>query len=176
MSQLDRSFGRLRDLPCWGVKRGFGSFLTFEFGEPRLVIREPIGAGLAMSSAGRRVIRRRTAYARGEWHLWIYCCHWGVFEGERLVGDCSSNRRIDRAAGFLNGQKVESLTISPKGMRCAFQFDLGGRLETRPFDRKSEQWMLYEPSGRVLAVRADRTMSYVGAKRRADEQTWHRID
>jgi hypothetical protein len=37
MNQIERSFARLRTKPCWGVSRGFGSFLTLEFGPPRLL-------------------------------------------------------------------------------------------------------------------------------------------
>jgi hypothetical protein len=41
-----------------------------------------------------------------------------------------------------------------------FEFDLGGRLETRPRDRKSEQWLLYTPSGKVLTLRADKRFKF----------------
>ena len=52
ISQIERSFSKLDGMPCWGVSRGFGSFFVLEFGEPRLVVREPM---LPMAGASRRV-------------------------------------------------------------------------------------------------------------------------
>jgi hypothetical protein len=161
MSVIDKAFAPLAPLPCWGVKRGHGTFLTFEFGEPTLMIRE--GARV------RRALARRLAYPRGQWHLWLYCCAWRVTDGEREVGDWSSSARIDRSARFLNGQKITSVYLKPRGARTTFVFDLGGRLETRPYDRTSEQWFLYEPSGKVLEWRADRRYSYNSSK---EESVW----
>jgi hypothetical protein len=61
-------------------------------------------------------------------------------------------------------------------MRTVFEFDLGGTLETKPYDRTSEQWLLYEPNGNVLAVRADRQYSYGLGNRHPDKIRWFKID
>ena len=160
MKIVEKTFAPLASLPCWGVKRGHGTFLTFEFGDPSLEIREPITPEESVEPEVRRLLRRRLAYAKGQWHLWVYCCAWRVTEGTREVGDWSSDRRIDRAAAFLNGQKLTAVKLNPRGARTTFTFDLGGSLETQPYDRRGEQWLLYEPSGKVLVWRADRQYSY----------------
>jgi hypothetical protein len=160
MRLVQKAFAPLAALPCWGVKRGHGTFLTFEFGDPVLEIREPITPKEATSKEVLRLLRRRLAYPKGQWHLWVYCCAWSVREGTREVGDWSSNARIDRAAAFLNGQKLTTVNFNSRGARTTFIFDLGGSLETRPYDRRGEQWLLYEPSGKVLVWRADRQYSH----------------
>jgi len=48
------------------------SFLTFEFGEPYLHVLEP----KPNAKTGIYSKRRITVY--GQWHLWIYCCHWDL--------------------------------------------------------------------------------------------------
>jgi hypothetical protein len=105
-------------------------------------------------------MQHRVVTVCGQWHLWIHSCEWVVLSDSKVVGDSSSNRRIDRAAKFLNGQKLVSAKLAPRGARTVFEFDLGGRLETKPFNRTGEQWLLFEPSGNVLALRADRKISY----------------
>ena len=160
MTVIERAFAPLFHLPCWGVARGHGSFLTMEFGEPELVIREPIVAGPEVGARIRKMLARRVVYPRGQWHLWIYCCAWRATDGRRQIGDWSSKARIDRSAQFLNGQRLTSVTLNQRGARAAFAFDLGGHLETQPYDRTSEQWLLYEPTGKVLIWRADRRYSH----------------
>src|SRR5215217_5037296 len=125
MNQIERSFKRFRGKPCWGVKRGYGSFLTFEFGKPRLEIREPKSLGSSASGRLRESYSRRLATVHGDWHLWIYCCDWVVRKGDVVIGDSSSARRVDRAAAFLDGQKLLSATLRPRGARTHFEFDLG---------------------------------------------------
>lgn len=115
-------------------------------------------------------------YVRGDWHLWVYCCDWAVFNGSKLIGDSASNARMDRAAAFLDGQKLLSARVIARGVRSIFEFDLGARLETRPYDRTSEQWMLFEPKGNVLAVRADKRYSYGRGNRHPDRMKWLAID
>jgi hypothetical protein len=61
-------------------------------------------------------------------------------------------------------------------MRSYFEFDLGGRLETKPFDRTREQWLLYEPNGNVLSVRADKRYSYGSGDRQPNQERWLAID
>jgi hypothetical protein len=48
-TQIERVVRRLYGKPCWGVKPGFGSFLTLEFGKPNLEVREPVVASKATS-------------------------------------------------------------------------------------------------------------------------------
>ena len=151
---IAEAFRPLAELPCWGVKRGYGTFLTFEFGSPKLVVREPIVASAGASERVRRLLARRNVYVSGQWHLWIYCCEWEVYEHGRKVGDSSSPGKVDRAARLLNGQKLTAARLSSRGVRTTLEFDLGARLETAPYDRTSEQWNLYEPSGDVLTLRA----------------------
>lgn len=175
MNQIDKSFETLRGKPCWGVKRGYGSFLTLEFGSPHLVIREPHSPADTVSRRVRKVLARRIVRARGRWHLWIYCCEWRVSSNGIVVGDSTTSRRIDRAARELNGQKLLDVLINSRGARTRFVFDLGAELETKPFDRSSEQWLLYEPGGGVLAWRADRRYQYGPGNRPPGELKWRTL-
>jgi hypothetical protein len=123
-------------LPAWDVKQGHGSFLTFEFGEPKLKISE------RRSKDGGL---RRSAYVRGEWHLWIYCCHWRALQhGAQLAWSEDTREVIDRAAATLNGQKLKAVTVDPAEGRSTFTFDLGGSIETWPYgdDPADEQWII----------------------------------
>jgi hypothetical protein len=172
MKRFDLSFSRLVGKPCWEVKRGFGSFLTIEFGEPHLEVREP-RESTSESKKVRDLMSRRTVHVRGEWHLWIYCCHWAVFDGSgKLVGDASSKKAIDRAAKYLNGQALVAGALVPRGMRTVLEFDLGATLETKPYNRTDEQWMLYEPEGKLLTVRADKRYSYGSEDRQPEKVRW----
>lgn len=172
MRIIERALGKLANLPAWNVRRGHGTSLTFEFGQPRLFVREPVELPAERSLRVRRLFARRTVHLRGEWHLWIHSGDWSVYDESRLVGDCTTPRRMDRAAAFLDGQKLIDCRIVVRGMRCIFQFDLGGRLETMPLDRSSEQWMLFEPDERVLTVRADERCSHEPANAPPDRIRW----
>lgn len=148
-------FQKIYGEPCWSVRPGYGSFLTFEFGKPHLVVREPIVAREGASAKVRESLARRNVHARGEWHLWIYCCNWEVISNGRRIGDSSTKARIRQAANVLDGQKLTRFSISPQKLQSVFEFDLGATLKTEPYDKVSEQWLLYEPSDKVLVVRAD---------------------
>jgi hypothetical protein len=153
---LEMAFRRIYGKPCWGVKRGYGSFLTFEFGNPHLVVHEPVTASGTVSRGVREALARRRAFAHGQWYLWIYCCSWKVLSRGRTVAHSeSSDAKIKRAAEFLNGQKLVGFSILSRKLQCIFEFDLGGTLKTQPFDKEGEQWLLYEPSKKVLSLRAD---------------------
>ncbi len=169
-------FEELYGKPCWGVKQGFGSFLTMEFGKPHLEIREPIIASTGASKKVRASLAKRGAYVHGDWHLWIYCCAWEVlFNDKQIAHSESSDNRIKRATNFLDGQKLLRFSIVPRGMRCTFEFDLGGILKTWPYGRRHEQWLLYEPSGKVLTLRADKYFSHDPSNRPENKTDWKPI-
>jgi hypothetical protein len=146
---LDAYVRPILGLPAWGVKHGHGSFLTFEFGQPILK-----GEERRQSHDGRL---RRSALVHGEWHLWIYCCHWRASEGGRqLAWSEDDDEAIGRAAAALNGQKLTAVNVSPTDGRSTFTFDLGGSLETWPYgdDPKTEQWIIHGRT-EVFVYRAD---------------------
>jgi hypothetical protein len=175
MNRIERSFAKVRGRPCWGVTPGVGSFLTLEFGAPRLVVREPISPATAVSARVRRLLGRRRVWVCGRWHLWIYCCDWDVVVDGRIVGGSTTKRRMARASRELDGQRLVEVRVKLRGARTRFVFDLGAELETRPYDRSSEQWLLYEPDGHVLALRADRKYSYGVGDRTPREGDWRTL-
>ena len=121
-------------LNAWGVKQGHGSFLTFEFGQPKSEI------------GGYRSGSRKSAHVRGQWHLWIYCCDWKVRQdGMQLASSEHDEKAIGRATAALNGRKLMCVSVLPESGRSSFTFDLGGSLETWPYgdDATQEQWMIY---------------------------------
>ena len=173
---FERVFKRIYGKPCWGVRPSYGSFLTLEFGKPHLEIREPVVASRNASAKVRESLARRGACPKGEWHLWIYCCDWVVLFNRKRIGDSSTKLRIRRAADFLNGQKLIRFVILPRRGQSVFEFDLGTTLKTRPYDRKSEQWLLYEKgSRRVLLVRADGCYMYKRCDLPRNQRDWRPI-
>jgi hypothetical protein len=165
------TFAKLYGFPCWGVKPGLFPSLTMEFGEPHLEIREPQPPKPQWSPRTREHFARRLVVVHGAWHLWVYCCDWIVFLYGRSVGDSSSRKCVQKAADALDGQALVSADVRVRGCRTVFEFDLGGRLVTRPYDRKSEQWLLYTPSGKVLNLRADKQFKFAQADG-SEEARW----
>jgi len=137
------------------VRHGHGSFLTLEFGQPRLEVSEHT----EKARVGRR--RRRVVAVYGDWHLWVYCCHWFVFrDGERVGYSEGTDASIGRAVRTLDGQRLTGVAVNQLPGRSVFTFDLGATLHTRPYsaprtDPLLEQWSLYEPGGTVLTLRGD---------------------
>ena len=153
----------------WLVERGHGSFLTMEFGEPRIEVRE------AVPHATSAALRRPGAWPRGDWHLWIYCCQWRIEEGGvPLAHSESTDAAIDKAARAINGQILTDVSIdAPRGM-SRFIFELGTVLETSRLDADdiSESWLLYTPIGRVLTYRDDGLYSWSEGSTEPDDEVW----
>lgn len=158
--------------PCWNVKPGLGSFLTLEFGKPRLVVREPTPARKRLSPKVRDLLTRRQVDVHGEWHLWVYHCDWEVRRWGKVVADSSAKLLIRRAANLLNGQRLIRFSILPDSVQSVFAFDLGARLTTYPYDKKSEQWMIFNPAQKVLSLRADGRYKYVRSDLAANDRAW----
>ncbi len=76
LRKVQEVFRPLYGTPCWNARHGHGSFITFEFGQPHLHVREPSEPDPSRSPAVQRMLRRRTVFVHGEWHLWIYQLHW----------------------------------------------------------------------------------------------------
>jgi hypothetical protein len=150
--------------------------MTFEFGLPELIIREPSPAPSGASSEMKARYARRLVTLRGSWHLWIYCCNWQItLNGVLAAHSESSDGRIAHAASGLDGQKLLAVNRDFRPGTWTFTFDLGGTLKTWPYegDPTVEQWYLFErTSGNVLAVRADDHASYGPGDESPDEVVW----
>lgn len=166
--QIASAFAPILGRPAWQVKQGHGSFLTLEFGEPRLEIDE---------TKELRGCRYRIVTIRGDWHLWIYCCNWNIFQdGKRLAHSESDNQTIKKATNQLDGQYLERLSMEPGTVATRFEFDLGGVLSTLPYedddDMPDEQWMLFEPSGDVVSIRSGNRFSHQSGDTLPNEVQW----
>jgi len=165
LNALKNHIDPLIDLPCWGVRQGYGSFLTFEFGEPRLEVYERHREGRL----------HRQAFVTGQWHLWIYCCHWRILQDEAQLAWSEDDRDvIERATGRINGQKLLDVAISPEDGRSTFMFDLGGSLETWPYGKDStdEQWSIMAITDTV-SYRADGLYSHHSNDTPCTQVEWH---
>ena len=112
--------------PCWNVRQGHGSFLTLEFGQPRLEVREPLEAPGA-SPRVRQLLARRQVTVGGGWHLWIYCCGWRLSQnGEDLAWWSSVEEKVEVGCRELDGQALREIVLSPDRGAARFRFDLGG--------------------------------------------------
>lgn len=168
---LNQLFSGLIAVPSWNVKKGHGSFVTFEFGSPSIEISpvRPIKATPEFPAS-----QERTVAVHGEWHLWIYCCAWEVSqEGTSVSHDGSSDKAIDTACRVLDGQAIKEIQINHRTKETIFTFDLGGRLVTRPYgDEVLEQWHLYCPDGKVFTFRSDGKYSFETGECPSEEEQW----
>ncbi len=166
--QIAAAYGPILGCPAWQVKKGHGSFLTLEFGEPRLEIREP---------REDRHFRNRNVTICGDWHLWIYCCNWAIAQnGKHLAHSESDDEAIAKATAQLDGQCLKRLWMEPGTVVTHFEFDLGAVLKTFPYDddddEPNEQWMLFEPSGDVLSVRSDNQFCHGSGETPPNGEQW----
>jgi hypothetical protein len=173
---VEQVFYPLYGLPCWNAKSGYSGSLTMEFGNPFLQIREPRLSRDSLTPDTPEYWAHRLVTVRGQWHLWIHSCAWQVFTGQKRVGHSnlsgSSKRPIDRAAHELDGQKLVHIEVGPQGKTTVFEFDLGSRLESKPYNQTSDQWLLYEPSGYVFSLRGDGYYSHNPGNMPPDEKLY----
>lgn len=163
-------------LPCWGVDRIQGSILSFEFGQPRLVVREP-RASKSSSERVRRRLAQRVVKPVGEWHLLIYACHWRILMwGEVLAEDTSKTDAMDAAIRELSGQKLTRLALDAGSCTTTFMLDLGATLTTWPIENDFDDlWSLYASDGQVLSYRSDGCYSLGLASVERGQEIWHRV-
>lgn len=172
---LGDAFGPIIGSPAWLVRRGHGSFLTLEFGEPHLKIREPkVAPPEITNEQARTALQRRLVIPRGDWHLWIYCCHWRVLSTNTEVAWSESpDAEIDKAARILDGRHLVSVEVDPSKGTSVFKFEQGAHLQTWPYGKGAdEQWMLCMKSGDVFRYREDGFYSLGPRSTSPDEVVW----
>ena len=181
MTVVTAAFEPMLDKPSWLVRQGHGSFLTLEFGDPVLTVKPPRERPVFLGEAVPPRLLWREAYVRGTWHLWIYCCEWSLtVGGAEMAHSESDDTTMARALGVLNGQALVRVEVDAHDGSTEFAFDLGCSLTTQPappgsYSDPVRQWMLYQPSGQVLSVRADGTYNDSPGTNDPNDAVWSRI-
>lgn len=159
---VEKWFRRLYGHPCWGLEWSRQMNFSINFGKPSLKVREPY-VTRSQFQVVQDLSSRRLVTVRGEWWLWLWCCHWQLsMNTDILATGSSSIRRIEKGMSQLSGQKLVSLSVNERTGFTRFDFDLGCHLHCRRFERdsKDELWTLYRPSGYVLSVHGNGTFCH----------------
>jgi hypothetical protein len=159
MPTVAEVFGPLVGKWAWQVKRGYGSFLTMEFGNPHLEIREP---RLVSADALRQVrenFQRRRVTVVGDWHLWIQYCDWEIRTANHSISSVITDNPylIDECLDELNGQILTSATGGAEDVSSILQFDLGGIVQISPPSESPDGplWTLYQYNAATFALGSD---------------------
>jgi hypothetical protein len=139
---------------AWMVQRGFGSFLTMEFGKPHLLVSQPIVPRYSRSARVKRALKRRKVYVTGDWYFWIQC-EWKIStQTGTLTSDHRSGTRRDECLLDLNGQTLLSVARARRRHSLRFKFDLGGELEMWPTPGLDDwHWSLHGWNGEIVTFR-----------------------
>ena len=135
------------------VRRGYGTFLTLEFGSPHLVVREPIVASPEAPPRVRKRLARRRVTVAGDWHLWVQYAQWKIqTENYSTASEDADAALIEGALEELDGQRLTSSSEGPEPHSCILRFDLNASLHIRPSsETDDDQWSIYEANGRIAS-------------------------
>lgn len=116
-------------LSPWDVKKGVGSFITFEFGE-RLTIK-----------------KNNESIERGSIHLWIYLCDWEIFNLNKsiLCSDNLSDATSDLIKIFI-GKRLMDIKVDniSRIIDFVFESELCVKLFfTQAYEEDDEMFILY---------------------------------
>ncbi len=119
-------------LPVWEPSIGHGSFLTIQFGAPR------------MASGG---------YTEGEFHLWVFDALWQIREGTKIIAHSEEDRiTMEAGARLLEGASLQSFLFDRERMTLSLRFDRH-ELEIPPSgEPEMEEWFLFLEDGSVITA------------------------
>jgi len=134
-----RCFDPLIGKRPWQASLGWGSFLTFDFGQ--------------------RV--KQGQFWHGSWHLWLYMCAWSLNDVHgQIVSADSPSVSIGRAVNRLSAHALTNVEIERRGRCTTFEFGKRFSLRCVPFGQgeevnnidPAEYWMLFMLRHRVLVA------------------------
>jgi hypothetical protein len=142
---IDELLQRLVGQYAWSTRRGFGTFLTLQFGEPHRDIREPIQASENDNATVKRALGRRRVSIKGDISLWIRDSRWSISNMDMAVDWTSDAALVERMLVFhLDSQKV--LSAERRVDETVLEFDLGTTLRMGksmfPGDIESALWSI----------------------------------
>ncbi|WP_148293024.1 hypothetical protein [Comamonas sp. B-9] len=151
-SLLAEHFSLLAAQPCWQCTANYGSWLSLHFGQPRIVVREPVPNAKALA------MRRRRADVQGDFLLWIEMAAWEYSEDDKpLLHSEQPRESLQQAAARLQGQCISGVRLLHARTETIFDFDQGGQLRVWPHgDARADDplWHLYLPE-KILTLQAN---------------------
>jgi len=150
----------------WNAAGGFGTFLTFEFGEPHLSVLEPITPKHRYNARVERAMRRRRVTVKGDLHLFIEQADWRI---STVNGSTNSDEDPDDWwkpwLDDISGQKLAAVEVPAPGY-VTLRFDMGGVLEVWPVGgTDSDVWTLHRWQGGSIGCRPDGVLEIEQKKR-----------
>ena len=131
---------------AWGVKLGYGSFITANFGSL-------IDLGDNISS--------------GEWHLWVRHAYWRLEkENQVLVASEDDRENIEKYVSVISGLKLDTFEINPSTLETIFSFSEGVKVVITPtsyLQDKYDYWLFFTATGNVLTIGPGIKFSYENA-------------
>jgi hypothetical protein len=145
MNTVERLFAPIIGQIVWSTKRGHGSFLTLEFGNPHLAVREPIKTKLLLGRP-KAALERRHVICSGQWGLWITYSNWKVSAEGTTCEHQDEPDRVDKVLQAIDGQRLLAVKFAIQTKTLTIQFDRAGSIHTWPpentDERADELWAL----------------------------------
>jgi hypothetical protein len=125
----------------WDVSTSkIGSFLTFEFGS-------------------RLPPKRPNLKPYGEWHLWVYCCHWNVSLNDTIILNQGFSRILKSSIiDKLENRCVLSVDFDIKTFITTFVFEGGYIMRLIPNKDNLIDWIFFTPEF-VFTLKPNKTWS-----------------
>jgi hypothetical protein len=157
---------------AWSARRGYGTFLTLQFGKPHRDVREPIQAGENADATVKRTLGRRLVSIKGDISLWIRDSQWSIFNKDVAVNWTSDATLVEQMLVFhLDGQKV--LSSDRRADETVLEFDLGTTLRLGksmfPGDVESALWSISLREGPSASLLDGGEVIYWSRTRRDDD-------
>ena len=122
--------------PIWQVKKGIGSFLTFDLGEKI-----------------EKKKRDATVFFSGSIHLWIYMCDWKILKKGKVVTQSSADEKeILESLYFFENRFIISISRINEN-EIHFQFSQDATLVLNGndaiYEKDCDFFILYTPIGNI---------------------------
>ncbi len=142
-AELKRYFTPLFGKSPRRARLGYGSFVTFDFGQAS----------------------RQNHRLRYEWHLWIQYVEWQLTWKNKKIADSESMRRLMQAAvERLETRELSKVLHDPRTRVTRFLFSEDAELRCKGYSDASvdeDCWSLYTPDAHILFADHTGKLQYV---------------
>lgn len=115
---------------AWSARRGYGTFISLQFGKPHLEVREPRPRKSGRSKRVNDLLARRNAGPRGQWDVWIAWAYWEIkTKNGSCKYDYEEDLKVDQVLAGIDGQKLIGVDFNNNRLSLTLKFDQGGRIK-----------------------------------------------